>query len=127
VAKIRFGEHTINLPRNRALRIALGVTLVLLGALGGWLPILGFWMAPLGLIILSVDIAIVRRWRRRATVAIVNWWRKRTWLRAMWARVMAWWQAWRGRKAPAVERRPPPATLVVKDRTETIIVKDRSD
>jgi hypothetical protein len=45
----------------------------------------------------------------------------------MWARVAAWWQAWRDRKAPAVERRPPPATIIVKERPETIIVKDRTD
>jgi hypothetical protein len=77
MARIRFGERSISLPRNRALRIALGVILVLAGALGGWLPILGFWMVPLGLIILSVDIPSVRRWRRKTTVAILSWWRGR--------------------------------------------------
>ena len=83
MAKIRFGDRSINLPESRALRIALGVLLVLAGGLGGWLPILGFWMVPLGLVVLSVDIPRVRRWRRRATVAIIYWWRDRTWLRAM--------------------------------------------
>jgi hypothetical protein len=53
-------------------------------------------MVPLGLVILSVDIPIVRRWRRRATVAIVTWWRQRTWLRAMTARVAAWWRGGKG-------------------------------
>jgi purine-cytosine permease-like protein len=97
VAKISFGGRSIELPRNRAVRIALGVVLVLLGALGGWLPILGFWMVPLGLVVLSVDIPIVRRWRRRATVALVMWWRRRIWLRAMVANVVAWW---RGKTVP---------------------------
>ena|SRR5437868_733367 len=77
MARIRFGTRSISLPRNRALRIALGVVLVLAGALGGWLPILGFWMVPLGLIVLSVDIPAVRRWRRRTTVALIGWWRGR--------------------------------------------------
>ncbi|MCB1417531.1 MAG: hypothetical protein KDJ74_00420, partial [Notoacmeibacter sp.] len=50
-----------------------GIALVLLGFLG-FLPVLGFWMIPLGLIILSQDSAPVRRWRRRVEV----WWgRKR--------------------------------------------------
>jgi len=77
MARIRFGTRSISLPRNRALRIALGVILVLAGALGGWLPILGFWMVPLGLVILSVDMPSVRRWRRKTTVAILSWWRGR--------------------------------------------------
>ena len=77
MARIRFGERSLRLPQNRALRIALGVILVVAGALGGWLPILGFWMVPLGLIILSVDIPAVRRWRRRTTVALLGWWRGR--------------------------------------------------
>jgi len=77
MAKIRFGERSIALPRSRALRITLGVVLVLAGALGGWLPILGFWMVPLGLIVLSVDIPAVRRWRRKTTVALLSWWRGR--------------------------------------------------
>ena len=41
----------------------LGVILVI-GGLLGFLPILGFWMLPLGLIVLSIDFALVRRWRR---------------------------------------------------------------
>jgi hypothetical protein len=75
--KISFGSRSIELPRSRAARISLGVVLVLAGGLGGWLPILGFWMVPLGLVILSVDIPSVRRWRRKTTVAIVGWWRGR--------------------------------------------------
>ena len=54
-------------------RIALGVVLVLFGFLG-FLPFLGFWMVPLGLIILSADIPLVRRFNRRTTVAVTRWW-----------------------------------------------------
>ena len=56
-----------NLPQGRWQRIALGVALIFFGFLG-FLPILGFWMIPLGLFVLSLEFAIVRRWRRRLIV-----------------------------------------------------------
>jgi hypothetical protein len=77
LAEIKFGARSIKLPQSRPLRITLGVALVLAGALGGWLPILGFWMVPLGLVVLSVDIPSVRRRRRKAAVALLGWWRGR--------------------------------------------------
>ncbi|HEX2255465.1 MAG TPA: hypothetical protein VHG92_01970 [Afifellaceae bacterium] len=64
---IRIAGRTIPMPASRWVRIGLGSALVLFGLLG-FLPILGFWMVPLGLLILSVDLAIVRRWRRRSAV-----------------------------------------------------------
>jgi hypothetical protein len=57
----------IKLPRSRALRIALGIALGL-ADLVGFLPVVGFWMFPLGLIVLSVDLPLVRRARRRSVV-----------------------------------------------------------
>jgi purine-cytosine permease-like protein len=77
LAKIQFGSRSIKLPQSRWVRITLGVVLVLAGGLFGWLPILGYWMVPLGLVVLSVDIPAVRRWRRRTTVKILSWWRGR--------------------------------------------------
>ena len=74
MAKIRFGDKSIELPRSRLVRIGIGGSLVVLGAFGGWLPVLGFWMAPLGLLILSADIPPIRRLNRRLTVAAVGWW-----------------------------------------------------
>ncbi|MBX2868961.1 MAG: hypothetical protein KTR18_09810 [Acidiferrobacterales bacterium] len=54
------------------LRIALGVLLLLGGAL--WvLPILGLWMIPLGLLVLSFDFP----WARRGYLNIIVWMRKR--------------------------------------------------
>jgi hypothetical protein len=38
------------------------------GGVLGFLPILGFWMIPLGLLVLSFDLPQVRRWRRRFLV-----------------------------------------------------------
>jgi hypothetical protein len=45
----------------RFLRVTVG-TLLVLGGLLGFFPVLGFWMIPLGLIILAVDF----RWARHA-------------------------------------------------------------
>ncbi len=47
--------------------MALGTALVIMGIFG-WLPILGFWMIPLGLLVLSVDSHYARRFRRRLEV-----------------------------------------------------------
>ena len=60
------------MPRSRLGRIATGSALVVGGTLG-FLPILGFWMVPLGLIVLSHDLSAVRRRRRRLAV----WWASR--------------------------------------------------
>jgi hypothetical protein len=77
---LRFGDRKIFLPGNRIARIVIGVLLILGGFLA-ILPIFGMWMIPAGLIVLSVDIPVVRRWRRRTTVRLVLEWRKfRNWL-----------------------------------------------
>lgn len=60
------------MPQSRRLRIAIGMLLVILGILG-FLPVLGFWMVPLGVLILSYEFAAVRRFRRRSVV----WWERR--------------------------------------------------
>lgn len=73
---IRFGHRTINLPTSRLIRIPVGVLLVFFGVLG-FLPVLGFWMIPLGLLILSIDIPAVRRWRRKVTVKLGAWLKRR--------------------------------------------------
>lgn len=67
----------MELPRNRFVRIALGSALVILGGVFGFLPILGYWMVPVGLLILASDIPAIRRWNRRASVAIVGRWKGR--------------------------------------------------
>ncbi|WP_246233268.1 hypothetical protein [Aurantimonas aggregata] len=70
--RIRLFGRDFTLPANRATRVSLGIALTIGGILG-FLPILGFWMIPLGLIILSVDFAIVRRARRRTAVKWGRW------------------------------------------------------
>jgi len=61
-----------HLPRSRNRRIAVGGGLVVGGCLG-FLPILGFWMIPLGLLVLSYEFPTIRRWRRNAVI----WWGRR--------------------------------------------------
>ena len=70
---LHFGDHKIKLPQSRILRIALGIALVI-GGLLGFLPVIGFWMLPLGILVLSADLHIIRRWRRRA---VVKWERRK--------------------------------------------------
>ena len=69
--KIRLFDRNWHLPQSKPVRIGLGILLVA-GGLIGFLPVLGFWMIPLGLLVLSVDLPIVRRWRRQLTV----WWHR---------------------------------------------------
>ena len=70
--KVRIFNSHWHLPKSKPLRIGLGVVLVGCGLLG-FLPVLGFWMIPLGFLVLSVDLRVVRRWRRQLTV----WWHHR--------------------------------------------------
>ena len=65
-------DHWLLGPIAKALRILLGVLLVL-GGLLGFLPILGFWMIPLGAILLGRDIPAVDRFNER----VRRWWRRR--------------------------------------------------
>ncbi|WP_182085058.1 hypothetical protein [Aureimonas sp. ME7] len=68
--------HTVHLlgrrfqlPANRMARIAVGIAFII-GGIFSFLPVLGLWMLPLGLVVLSIDMPFVRRWRRRADVRI---------------------------------------------------------
>jgi purine-cytosine permease-like protein len=60
------------------LRHTIGVLLVI-GGLLGFLPVLGYWMLPLGLALLAVDFPVARRLYRRMSV----WWGRR---RQQWRR-----------------------------------------
>ncbi len=74
-AAIRSRFGTIHLPHSRYGRLALGATLVLAG-LFGFLPVLGYWMIPLGFYILSHDLPMVRRFRRVVTLRAGRRWRR---------------------------------------------------
>ena len=72
MAAVRFGDKRVKVPGPPILRIVVGMLLVAGGTVG-FLPVLGFWMLPLGVLVLSVDLHPVRRARRRFEV----WWGRR--------------------------------------------------
>jgi len=78
-AKIRFANRQFHLPQSTPIRLGLGILLIA-GGLVGFLPVVGFWMIPLGLLVLSVDIPAIRRWRRKLAV----WWHRRKEKGALW-------------------------------------------
>ena len=63
----------IVLPRRRAGRVALGSGLIV-GGIFGFLPVLGFWMIPLGLAFIALDIPWTRhrihRWMYQLEVEL---------------------------------------------------------
>lgn len=67
MARVKFAGRVFQLPKSRLLRIPLGLAFIVMGILG-FLPVLGFWMIPVGLAILSVDSPLARRLRRRGEV-----------------------------------------------------------
>ena len=69
--RILVGRRSIPMPASRVARVALGMALIVGGVLG-FLPIFGFWMIPLGFLVLSVDLAPVRRARRRLSVRMAR-------------------------------------------------------
>jgi hypothetical protein len=59
---------------SRWLRVSVGVLLIL-GGFAAFLPFLGFWMAPLGVVLLARDVPALRRPVRRTLL-----WGERRWL-----------------------------------------------
>lgn len=47
-------------------------TILILGGVLGFLPVLGFWMVPLGLLVLAPDF----KWARRGYLSIMTWLRR---------------------------------------------------
>ncbi|MBB5091027.1 hypothetical protein HNQ68_001551 [Pseudochrobactrum saccharolyticum] len=63
------------LPQSVWLRRILGGGLIV-GGVFSFLPVLGVWMLPLGLIILSRDSSRIRRIRRKSEVGLLRRWRE---------------------------------------------------
>ena len=57
-------------------RVPMGVVLIL-GGFVGFLPIFGFWMLPLGVLLLSEDVPFLKRPTLRALGAAQGWWDRR--------------------------------------------------
>ena len=68
----RWVEH-LRQPSASWVRVPLGILLVL-GGLLGFLPVLGFWMVPLGLLLLALDVALLRRPTARMLVGGERLW-----------------------------------------------------
>lgn len=69
---VRVAGRRMPIPHSKRARVAVGTALVILGCFG-FLPILGFWMIPVGLLVLSHDMPSIRRKRRQFEV----WWYRR--------------------------------------------------
>jgi hypothetical protein len=76
MSHVRVGKIRIKLPQSKTGRRALGGVLIA-GSTLWFLPVLGIWMLPAGLLVLSVDSHRVRRFRRVQEVRIIRWWRVR--------------------------------------------------
>jgi hypothetical protein len=76
--RVTDGVHRIRRHPNPWIRRSIAIALMAGGVLG-FLPILGFWMFPLGLLILSDDVPWVRRHRRRLAVWWGRWLARRGW------------------------------------------------
>ncbi len=73
MSTIKIFNRKLKVPQQKWLRILLGISLIIGGILG-FLPIVGFWMLPLGIVVLSMDIPIVRRLKRKIAL---KWARRR--------------------------------------------------
>ena len=60
--------HWVREPKMIWVRLPIGIALIC-GGLVGFLPVLGFWMVPLGLILLAQDFPPVERGLYR----LINW------------------------------------------------------
>ncbi len=62
--------------RLRYVRLPLGILLIM-GGLVGFLPVVGFWMIPLGLLLVAVDLPFLRPFVTSAMVRLRRWLRVR--------------------------------------------------
>ncbi len=60
-------------PQAKWVRIPLACALMA-GGVFGFLPVLGFWMVPLGALLLGEDIPPVRRLTLRGLGSVQRWW-----------------------------------------------------
>jgi hypothetical protein len=75
-APVARGFQSLRHPSKRWVRIPLGV-LCIGGGVVGFLPILGFWMVPVGALLLAEDVPALKRPTMRALGAVQGWWDRR--------------------------------------------------
>jgi hypothetical protein len=76
-------------PKGRAVRLPLGIVLVVAGVLGPLLPVLGVELIPIGLLLIAQDVPPLREPVAQMTL----------WLERQWVRLRRWRQQKR-RSAP---------------------------
>ena len=64
-------------PSATLLRLPLAV-LFIIGGIFSFLPVLGVWMLPLGILLIAVDVALVRRWVVKTWPWVESRWRLRS-------------------------------------------------
>lgn len=69
-------------PQARIVRLPIGI-LCILGSFLWFLPVLGLWFLPLGLLLIAQDVPFLRTPIGRMTLYLIDRWRR---LRAWWAR-----------------------------------------
>lgn len=78
-------------PKNAIVRLPVAFLLIL-GGIFSFLPLLGIWMLPLGLLILAIDVVVlqepVTRWIIIAKRKFSEIWR---WLKTAWQNMRRWW------------------------------------
>ena len=74
--RVRHGVAWLRQPSSRRVRLPFSVVLIFSGFLG-FLPILGFWMLPVGLLLLAEDVPALKRPTIRALGGVQGWWDRR--------------------------------------------------
>ena len=69
-------------PQARIVRLPLGI-LCIVGSFFWFLPVLGLWFLPLGLLLIAQDVRFLRRPVGRMTLYLLDRWKR---LRTWWAR-----------------------------------------
>jgi hypothetical protein len=71
-------------PDARWIRIPVGL-LCIVGGVFSFLPVLGIWMLPLGLLLIAYDVPVLRRPVAQFTIwGMAKWVSFRLWLRRKW-------------------------------------------
>src|SRR4029079_12301730 len=79
--RLRRAIRWMRTPRARVLRIPLGI-LFILGSFFWFLPVLGLWFLPVGLLLIAQDVPVLRRPVGRMTL----------YLHDRWIRLREWWK-----------------------------------
>jgi|tagenome__1003787_1003787.scaffolds.fasta_scaffold20782076_3 hypothetical protein len=73
---VRRGYEWVCQPKFIWFRIPLALLLIVGGFLG-FLPILGFWMVPIGVLLIAEDVPFLHRPTIKALGGIQSWWDRR--------------------------------------------------